>query len=142
MRQSAPVCCRRFYFLLLSFVAVVVAVAAAVAAKRSLHVCISFSFGLRAFLALFLLDSDSKHPDFVNPEHGWMTQIRKYRANPPTNCTHATQVDNVFGKMKQRDAEDVLGDIAKQDRRISRARQSIAPAPVRLFFLSFFGLGF
>lgn len=36
----------------------------------------------------------------------------------------------MFGRMKQRDAEDVLGDMAKQDRRISRARQSIAPAPV------------
>lgn len=38
----------------------------------------------------------------------------------------------MFGKMKQRDAEDVLGDIAKQDRRISKARQSIAPGSVRL----------
>ena len=44
------------------------------------------------------------------------------------------QVDNVFGKMKQRDAEDVLGDIAKQDRRINRARQSIAPERVSFFF--------
>ena len=34
----------------------------------------------------------------------------------------------MFGKMKQRDAEDVLGDIAKQDRRVNRARQSIQPA--------------
>lgn len=33
----------------------------------------------------------------------------------------------MFGKMKQRDAKEVLGDIAKQDRRISRARGSIAP---------------
>lgn len=39
------------------------------------------------------------------------------------------KVDNVFGKMKQRDAEDVLEGIAKQDRRINRARQSIQPAP-------------
>ena len=38
------------------------------------------------------------------------------------------KVDNVFGKMKQRDAEDVLEGIAKQDRRINRARQSIQPA--------------
>lgn len=46
----------------------------------------------------------------------------------------------MFGKMKQRDAEDVLGDIAKQDRRINRARQSIAPERVS-FVSSFFFLG-
>ncbi|CBJ26161.1 expressed unknown protein [Ectocarpus siliculosus] len=47
------------------------------------------------------------------------------------NAHHAEKanlVDNVYGKMKQRGAEDVLGDIAKQDRRINRARQSITPA--------------
>ncbi|CAM9541085.1 unnamed protein product, partial [Choristocarpus tenellus] len=31
-------------------------------------------------------------------------------------------VDNVFGKMKHRDAAAVLGDMEKQDRRVSRAR--------------------
>lgn len=33
----------------------------------------------------------------------------------------------MFGKMKQRDAEEVLGDMAKQDRRNNRARESVAP---------------
>ena len=48
----------------------------------------------------------------------------------------------MFGKMKQRDAEDVLGDIAKQDRRINRARQSIAPERVSFFFSFFFSFLF
>ena len=45
-------------------------------------------------------------------------------------CFILPQVDNVFGRMKQRDAEEVLGDIAKQDRRITKARQSIGSGSV------------
>lgn len=54
-------------------------------------------------------------------------------SSPPLVDPSCYQVDNVFGRMKQRDANDVLGDIAKQDRRANRARQSIAPAPVCFF---------
>lgn len=43
----------------------------------------------------------------------------------------------MFGKMKSKDAVEVLGDIAKADRRINRARQSIAPAPVCIYFSMF-----